>query len=122
MIDFIFYQNNRQRYTVIPITTVRGPLEIELTYYRTSFGILDQNNIKTPMINFTILIAKYWIFASTYKMQRPPSEGLLKILHERKETEHYIALAKDKLEHYNQKWGFLRSFEKGFVHHFAFFF
>ena len=26
MIDFIFYQNNRQRYTVIPITTVRGPL------------------------------------------------------------------------------------------------
>ena len=23
--DFNFYQNNRQRYTVIPITTVRGP-------------------------------------------------------------------------------------------------
>ena len=41
----------------------------------------------------------------------PSSEGFLKILHKRKETEHYIALAKDKLEHHNQKWGFLRSFE-----------
>ena len=50
-------------------------LEIELTYYRISFGILDKNNIKTSMINFIILIAKYWIFASKYKMQRPSSEG-----------------------------------------------
>ena len=29
LIDFNFYQNNWQRYTVIPITTVRGPLEIK---------------------------------------------------------------------------------------------
>ena len=86
-------------------------LEIELTYYRISFGILDKNNIKTSMINFIILIAKYWIFASKYKKQRPSSEGFLKVLHERKETEHYIAQTKDKLEHHNQKWGFLRSFE-----------
>ena len=48
-------------------------LEIELTYYRISFGILDKNNIKTSMINFIILIAKYWIFASKYEMQRPSS-------------------------------------------------
>ena len=27
LIDFNFYQNNRQRYTMIPITTVRGPSE-----------------------------------------------------------------------------------------------
>ena len=33
-------------------------LEIELTYHRISFGILDKNNIKTPMFNFIILIAK----------------------------------------------------------------
>ena len=26
---FIFYQNYRQRYTVIPITTVRGPFSIQ---------------------------------------------------------------------------------------------
>ena len=63
-------------------------LEIELPHYRISFGILDKNNIKTSMINLIILIAKYWIFASKYKMKRPSSEGFLKILHERKETEH----------------------------------
>ena len=34
-------------------------LEIELTYYRISFGFLDKNNIKTLIINFIILIAKY---------------------------------------------------------------
>ena len=28
-------------------------LEIELTYYRISFGILDKNNIKTSMINLS---------------------------------------------------------------------
>ena len=33
--------------------------EIDLTYYRISFGVLDKNNIKTPMMNFIILIAKY---------------------------------------------------------------
>ena len=85
--------------------------EIDLTYHRISFGILDKNNIKTSMINFIILIAKYWIFASKYKMQRRTSEGFLRILHERKDTEHDIDLAKDKLEHHNQKWRFLRDFE-----------
>ena len=68
-------------------------LDIDLTYHKISFGILNRNNIKTSMINFIILIAKYWISASKNKMQRPTSEGFLKILHERKETEQYIALA-----------------------------
>ena len=53
-------------------------LEIELMYYRIRFGILDKNNIKTSMIHFIILIAKYWIFASKYKIQTPSSEGFLK--------------------------------------------
>ena len=39
-------------------------LEIDLTYYGLSFGILDENNINTPMMNFIIPIAKYCIFAS----------------------------------------------------------
>ena len=63
------------------------------------------------MINLIILIAKYSIFASKYKMQRPTVEGLLKTFHQRKEAEHYIALAKDKIEQHNQKWGFLGNFE-----------
>ena len=86
-------------------------LEIDLTYHRISFGILDKKQYKTSMISFIILIVKYWIFASKYKMQRPTSEGFLQISHERKETEHFIALAKDKLEHHNQTWGLLRGFE-----------
>ena len=85
--------------------------EIDLTYYRISFGILDKNSVKTPMMNFIILIAKYCIFASKYKMQRPTFESFLKTLHQRKEAEHYIALAKDKIEQHNQKWGFLGNFE-----------
>ena len=78
--------------------------EIDLTYYRISFGILDKNSVKTPMMNIIILIAKYCIFASKYKMQRPTVESFLKTLHQRKEA--YIALAKDKIEQHNQKRGF----------------
>ena len=58
------------------------------------------------MMNFIILIAKYCISASKYKMQRPTVESFLKALHQRKEAGHYIALAKDKIEQHNQKWGF----------------
>ena len=61
--------------------------------------------------NLIILIAKYCIFASKYKMQRPTFMGFLKTLHQRKEAKHYIALAKDKIEQHNQKWGFLGDFE-----------
>ena len=74
------------------------------------FGILDKNSVKTPMMNFIIFIAKYCIFSSKYKMQRPTFESFLKTLHQRKEAEHYIALAKDKIEQHNQKLGFLRNF------------
>ena len=84
---------------------------MSLTYYRISFGILDKNNIKTPIMNFIILKAKCCIFASKYKMQRPTVESFLKTLHQRKEAEHYIALAKDKIEQHNQKWGFWGNFE-----------
>ena len=55
------------------------------------------------MMKFIILIAKYCIFASKYKWQRPTVESFLKTLHQRKEAEHYIALAKDKIEQHNQK-------------------
>ena len=67
------------------------------------------------MIDFIILIAKYCIFAPKYKMQRLTVEGFLKILHQRNEAEHYIALAKDKIE---QIFGRLRI---GFVLPFCFF-
>ena len=38
MIDLNFYQNYRQRYTVIPITTVRGPfIMIAFFFFKTVF-------------------------------------------------------------------------------------
>ena len=46
-----------------------------------------------------------------YKMHRPTAEGFLKLLHERQEAGHYIALAKGKIEHLYQKWGFLRNID-----------
>ena len=62
-------------------------------------------------MNFIILIAKHCIFAPKYKMQRSTFESFLKTLHQRKESEHCIALAKDKIGQHNQKWGFLGNFE-----------
>ena len=72
------------------------------------------------MMNFIILIAKYCICASKYKMQRQTDEGFLKSLHKGKEAEHYIALAKDKIEHHSKKWGFFGRLRKGFVLPFLF--
>ena len=39
-------------------------------------------------------------------MQRQTVESFFKTLHQKKEAEHYIALAKDKIEQHNQKLGF----------------
>ena len=65
-------------------------------------------------MNFIILIAKYCICASKYKMQRQTDEGFLKSLHKGKEAEHYIALAKDKIEHHSKKMGIFWETSKRF--------
>ena len=44
-------------------------------------------------------------------MQSPTVEGFLTTLHQWKETEHYIDLARDKTEQHNQKWEFFGNFE-----------
>ena len=44
MIDFNFYQNYRQRYTVIPITTVRGPFKGSLTVWALYAYFSDSQN------------------------------------------------------------------------------
>ena len=45
------------------------------------------------MINFIILIAKYSLFASKYKMLRLTSAFFNYYMKERKEAEHFIGLA-----------------------------
>ena len=82
-------------------------MQVDISYLNISFGILNRNSMKNEMINFIILLAKYYIYASKYKQQKPNFEGFKNILKQRKEIEHYNALSKDKLDYHNQKWGFL---------------
>ena len=63
--------------------------------------------MKNDMINFIILLAKYYIYASKKQTAKTNFEGFKNILKQRKEIEHYNALSKDKLNYHNQKWGFL---------------
>ena len=42
-----YYQNNRQRYTVIPITTVRGPLSCD---FASGSKITSCNKIDKPQV------------------------------------------------------------------------
>ena len=44
------------------------------------------------MTNFIILIAKYWIFASKYKMQRPSSEGFFEKYYTKEKKQNTILL------------------------------
>ena len=82
-------------------------MQVDISYLNISFGILNRNSMKNEMINFIILLAKYYIYASKYKQQKPNFEGFKNILKQRKEIEDYNALSKDKLDYHNQKWGFL---------------
>ena len=82
-------------------------MQVDISYLNISFGILNRNSVKNEMINFIILLAKYYIYASKYKQQKPNFEGFKNILKQRKEIEHYNALSKDKLDYHNQKLGFL---------------
>ena len=51
LIDFNFYQNNRQPYTVIPITTVRGP---SLTLIKRDCSIIQSKD--TPLCSLICLL------------------------------------------------------------------
>ena len=82
-------------------------MQVDISYLNISFGMINRNSMKNEMINFIILLAKYYIYASKYKQQKPNFEGFKNILKQRKEIEHYNALSKDKLDYHNQKWCFL---------------
>ena len=69
-------------------------MQVDISYLNISFGMLNRNSMKNEMINFIILLAKYNIYASKYKQQKPKFEGFKNILKQRKEIEHHY---KDKL-------------------------
>ena len=61
-------------------------MQVDISYLKTciSFVILNRNRMKNEMINFIILLAKYNIYASKYKKQKPNFEGFENILKQKK--------------------------------------
>ena len=73
-------------------------IEIQLSYFNVSFGVNCKNKPKNLVFNFIVLLVKYYIFSSKYKLQRPTINGFLQLLHQTREIEEHIAFSKDKLE------------------------
>ena len=79
-------------------------MQVDISYLNISFGI--QNRVKNKMINFMILLAKYYINTSKYKQNNPIFEGFKNIkTNKRNRTLH--CLYKDTFDYHNQKWIFL---------------
>ena len=55
-------------------------MQVDISYLNISFGILNSNSMKNEMINYIILLAKYYIYSSKYKQQKPNFEGFKNIL------------------------------------------
>ena len=83
-------------------------IEIQLSYFNISFGINGKNKPKKLVFNFIVLLVKYYIFSSEYKLQRPTINGFLQLLHQTREIEEHIAFSKDKLEVHRKKWQLLQ--------------
>ena len=50
-------------------------MQVDISYLNISFGMLNRNSMKNEMVNFIILLAKYYIYTSKYKQQKPNFEG-----------------------------------------------
>ena len=72
------------------------------------------HHVKPSRVIATILgcsripLVKYYIFSSTYKLQRPTINGFLHSLHQTREIEEHIVSVKDKLEVRRKKWQLLQ--------------
>ena len=53
-------------------------MQIDISYLNISFGMLNRNSMKNEMVNFIILLAKYYIYTSKYKHQNANFEGFKK--------------------------------------------
>ena len=82
-------------------------IEIQLSYFNISFGVSFNNKVKNSVFNFIVLLVKYYIFSSKYKLQTPNINGFLQLLQQTREIEEHIAFSKDKLEVHRRKWQLL---------------
>ena len=53
-------------------------IQVYISYLNISFGMLNRNSMKNETINFIILLAKYYIYKSKYKQQKPNFEVFYK--------------------------------------------
>ena len=65
--------------------------------------LIVKNKPKNLVFNSIVLLVKYYIFSSKYKLQRPTINGFLQLLHQTREIEEHIAFSKDKLEVHRKK-------------------
>ena len=78
--------------------------EIQLNYFKVSFGVSPYGNIKNTVISFVILSAKHYIFSSKYKQRNPDINRFLLMVKGTRDYEKYIALFKDKIELHDRNW------------------
>ena len=64
-------------------------------------------NLHSNMINFILILMKYYIFKTKYQKYTPSFEIFRKMLYSRIQIEEQIALSKDKLEAHKTKWNIL---------------
>ena len=70
-------------------------IEIQLSYFNISFGVSFNNKVKNSVFNFIVLLVKYYIFSSKYKLQTPNINGFLQLLQQTREIEEHIAFSKE---------------------------
>ena len=83
-------------------------IEIQLSYFTISFGVIFRKNKKSSIFNFIVLLVKYYIFVSKYKQQIPNINGFINLLQQTREFEEYIAFSKNKLDVHRKKWQLIR--------------
>jgi hypothetical protein len=81
-------------------------IDLELNFRTVSFGCFVETETKN-LINYLILIGKYFIHKCKYENCVPQFTYFRRYLIDRKAIEYHIACMKNKIEQHNQKWNFL---------------
>ena len=81
-------------------------ITFDMNFKTISFGIIAKSDMDN-ILNFIIILAKYFIFKSKMEKCVPKSEAFFNYINERKPIEEHIALMKDKLHANNRKWSLL---------------
>jgi hypothetical protein len=80
-------------------------IHVRIDYKLITFGITkDIDNYNTSVLNFIILLSKYFISKNKYNNTRPTIEQFITYLDRRIKVEQYIASFRDKIHVFYAKW------------------